>query len=608
MSLPLTHAGLSAPGISAALDLKFASTLSLTSSSGITPSFSRASTGSYFDSTGTLRYANVNLITYSERFDNAAWTANGLNAGVSVNLINAPDGTQNADKLFETNVNGGHYLNQTSSITTGNPYTFTIYVKKENRSWIQIAYNSAAFGVNAWANFDVNNGVVGNKGSSATANITSVGSGWYRCSITATSTATATSGPVICLLDTDANSRLPSYLGDGSSGLYIWGAQLELASSPTQYAKTEASTTAGPRFDHVYSGGQWISRGLLIEEQRTNLAQYSEDFANAYWTKQGVTISNNSSLSPDGTATADKLVESSLNEGHAIYTVLSVANGSSYTTSVFAKPAGRNYLLIRGDLTGSFLTSCFDLSNGTITRTATGYTAKIQNVGNGWFKCSVTATSSVTSFAQVFASFDSAITNDGNPAYLGDGVSGILLWGAQLETGSFPTSYIPTTTTSVVRSADVCQITGADFTSFWNASEGSVVAEYDFLAAPADRVSPRVWYASDGAYTNGMWVQSGSSDGFYVYQGGASQAGLTATALPSGSTAKFSSAYRLNDFAASFNGAAVLTDTSGNVPTVNRMEIGYVSDISGRVLNGHIARLRYYAIRLPNRLLIAKSQ
>jgi hypothetical protein len=173
-------------------------------------------------------------------------------------------------------------------------------------------------------------------------------------------------------------------------------------------------------------------------------------------------------------------------------------------------------------------------------------------------------------------------------------------WGAQLESGAFSTSYIPTTTTSVVRSADVCQITGTSFGSMWNQGEGSVASEFDFLAAPADRVSPRVWYASDGAYTNGMWVQSGASDGFYVYQSGSSQAALTATALGAGVSTRIASTYKLNDFAASFNGASALTDTTGNVPTVNRMEIGFMSDVSGRIINGHIAKLIYYPARLTN--------
>jgi len=576
------------------LNLQFALNKSLTPVAGPAPSFSRASTGSYFDSTGTLRYANVNLITYSERFDNAAWTANGLNAGVSVNLINAPDGTQNADKLFETNVNGGHYLNQTSSITTGNPYTFTIYVKKENRSWIQIAYNSAAFGVNAWANFDVNNGVVGNKGSSATANITSVGSGWYRCSITATSTATATSGPVICLLDTDANSRLPSYLGDGSSGLYIWGAQLELASSPTQYAKTEASTTAGPRFDHVYSGGQWVSRGLLIEEQRTNSLPNSEDFT--VWLQGGNgQINSNVANAPDGTTTADEIqVNSGASSAYEIYRAFTYSS-VPYSISIFVKYVNNRWVTFGTN--SPYHNKCvfFDILNGVVGTAPPNYSGEIVNCGNGWFRLIVkfvgnTGTSNFIDFTLAD----------------GDGVNScttgakVLVWGAQIEAGSFSTSYIGTTSSSVVRSADVCQITGTSFNWMWNQGEGSFAVECDRISFPSTTSFAFEAYSDT---SNKILLENDSSADYSSVRnlGTDVVAWTISPAIQPNVSNKSALAYKANDFAWSRLGATPVTDTSGGVPYCNALAIGNRGAYGALyALNGHIAKLIYYPARLTN--------
>lgn len=783
-----------------------------TTSANSAPRFNHTYNGTSWVSRGLLvEEQRTNIITYSEQFNNTAWTANGLNADVSTNLITAPDGAQTADKLFETNVNGGHYLNQTASITTGNSYTSTIYVKKENRSWLQIAYNSAAFGVNAWANFDVNNGVVGNKGSSATANITSVGSGWYRCSITATSTATATSGPVICLLDTDVNSRLPSYLGDGSSGLYIWGAQLELGAFPTSYIPTtSASTTrsadvcqitggdfsgfwngtegtlaveadvigndgsngnqvivnigngtssnrvdlirnilnlggefgayvrsssveqallatsanawpvnltekaafafkandfsmsyngaspsvdtsgnipssnmmvlgnfsflnsylnghiarlryfnkrlpnatlqqlsdpdptlnlqfalnksltpvAGPapsfsrastgtffnasgiltsasintpRFDHVYSGGQWVSRGLLVEEQRTNILMYSEDISYGGWTKTDASVSVNSGIAPDGNMTADKLVENTASSvAHRMYYPLSM--GTSSTFSAFFKAAGRNYVMMM-IYPGTAKFAYFDILNGSVVSTnAPEITAKVQPVGNGWFRCSVTYSGAFSSsFVQIHMSPD-GITD----TYNGDGTSGMFIWGLQAENNVlFPTSYIPTTTTSVTRSADVCQITGTSFGWMWNQGEGSFVAEYDrlFSASSISNASTVFQAFIDGS-NNDRYALFHNSSGtvgerFNVTVGNVEYANLDSGVSVSQLIGRASSAYKLNDFALTVNGGSIVSDTSGLVVSnADKLNIGRM--YSSNWLNGHIAKLVYYPARLTN--------
>ena len=829
MSLPLTHAGLSAPGISAALDLKFASTLSLTSSSGITPSFSRASTGTYFNSPGVLTSAAINAPRFDHTFNGTSWVSRGLlveeqrtnslqysesfntspywaaasGATITANQAVAPDGTTTADNIAGVN---GFYQNSAGMGSSTATSTASIFAKANGSSSITLRINEWGSGTNyVEGTFNLSAGTAtasnSGSGSGATASIVNCGNGWFRCIITGKPSTTAgtcgfypygmttsvycwgaqfeagasfatsyipstgagsttRSADVCQITGSDFTSFYNSSEGsivaefdrlyvpttDGSSVYSIRDAgnnnvisvwfptstgqdQVEIYSSgpvalfnlgtpasvgvitkiatgykandfaaskngaavltdtsgavpvsPTFMAIGGVSTLNGhiarlryfnkrltdkqledlckpeeqlkldlkfsenlsltpvvgptpsfsrastgtyfnasgiltsaainaPRFDHTYDGTNWISRGLLIEEQRTNLLPRSEEF-NTGWTNNDINISANSVTAPDGTTTADNLVPNTVNTNHRLYQ--GPAGSGAASVSVFAKSTGYGWLQVRvGAGGGTSVTVNFNVVSGAIGDTilaggATASNQSIENVGNGWWRCKFTA-NSVPAFTTVIMPRPDNASVEGQ-AYAGDGVKGVAVWGAQLENASFPTSYIPTTSSSVVRSADVCQITGTDFSGIWNQGEGSAIANYDFLAAPADRASSRVWYASDGAYTNGMWVQSGSSDGFYVYQSGSVQAGLTATALPSGSTAKFSSAYRLNDFAASFNGAAVLTDTSGNVPTVNRMEIGYMSDISGRVLNGHISRLRYYAIRLPNRLLIAKSQ
>jgi hypothetical protein len=187
-------------------------------------------------------------------------------------------------------------------------------------------------------------------------------------------------------------------------------------------------------------------------------------------------------------------------------------------------------------------------------------------------------------------------------------------WGAQLESGAFSTSYIPTTTTSVVRSADVCQITGAGFSGFWNQSEGSFAVEYSLpSAALADR---GLMNANDGTSSKyvTMYAQSGSGqpgkNAMIVINSGL-QASIYGATVSANTLTKIAGAWRANDFANYSQGVAGTPDGTGTIPSpLTQLEIarGYPASAFDPIQIGHISRIRYYAIRLPNRLLLAKSQ
>jgi len=384
---------------------------------------------------------------------------------------------------------------------------------------------------------------------------------------------------------------------------------------------TSASINA-PRFNHTYNGTSWVSRGLLMEEQRTNSAQYSEDFTNAYWTKAGLSVSGNNANAPDGNLTADKFVETAANSQHTLYNSgFSVTTGTAYIISFFAKAAGRNFIqfpladVMTG--VGSNGRVNFDLSTGTIGQVVgTNLTAEIIDVGNGWYRCVVklsSAASNGTGYLQ-FNLVNSATATPGQ-AYLGDGTSGVLVWGIQLEAGSaFATSYIPSlSNSSTTRSADVCQITGGDFSGFWNGTEGTLACEFDRLSSVTSSFSSGFPHAVS-------LVDSGNlvRQGFYGGHSGASPTGeiflyngsgrITAGALVSGtSPIKISGAYKASDFAGSLNGATAVTSSSGSIDPVVQMNIGAWAS-SQYMLNGHIARVRYYRKRLPNATLQQLSE
>jgi len=596
MSLPLLHAGRTNPGLSAALDLRFALDKSLTAYRGPTPSFSRASTGSYFDGSGVLRYANVNTILYSEQLENAYWFKSGLS--ISADSTVAPDGKTTADKVVENASSGIKYgtIAGGFSVVSGTTYTFSAYAKDYGR-YFGFATNSTAFPNAIGAVFNLTNGTISNIQANTTASIQSVGNGWYRCIITGTANASATTN-INFGISNDLNQIYPSYSGNGSSGYFLWGFQMETGSTVGTYCPTTSSANSAPRFDHTFNGTSWVSRGLLVEEQRTNVVLNSANFTSG-WTTANVAMATSSGTSPDGTNTAVKLYPTASTTQTRIY-----RSSTQSCISVFAKAAEKGFVYFY-DLTGVGV-CWFNLSTGAIGTNGTSLSASIVNCGNGWFRCSLAASSGSFSFFQIGVS-----DADGSTSSTASGTNGILIWGAQEEAGSFATSYIPTTSASATRSADVCQITGTDFSGFWNASEGSFAVEYDRIFTPSSSAK-WIMQIDDGTNSERIgFVYEPSAapvgDQMFVIDGGSLQARVGSGSFVSATPGKFASCYKLNDFAATLNGSAVNTDTSGTLPTVNKIDIGR-SQPDSNYLNGHIARLRYYAIRLPNRLLIAKSQ
>jgi hypothetical protein len=202
-----------------------------------------------------------------------------------------------------------------------------------------------------------------------------------------------------------------------------------------------------PRLSYMYGS----CPSLLLEPQRTNLVLNSEDFSNAYWTKLDSTISTNATTSPSGTLTADKLIDDNDNITHYVTNIGNFTIGTTYTLSIYAKAAERNWIAV-GFNNQSNSIAWFNLSNGTLGTVQSNISAtSIQSVGNGWYRCSITSTATVLN---PYPSFIVA-NADNILAYPGDGLSGIFIWGAQMEDKPYATTYIPTTTATATRLADV---------------------------------------------------------------------------------------------------------------------------------------------------------
>jgi len=347
------------------------------------------------------------------------------------------------------------------------------------------------------------------------------------------------------------------------------------------------------------------SLGLLIEEARTHLLLRSAEFDQASWAKSEAFVTANAVIAPDGALTAERLYETTAaSVGHFLQQGVAMTSGVSYTATVYAKQGERRYVVLRYITGGAFSNThiCFfDLQTGIATNSGSFPVTSfsITPVGNGWYRCSITQSATATATG----TFGVYLSNDGlSTTYTGDGFSGIYIWGAQLEAGAFPTSYIPTVAAQATRSIENAAMTGVNFSSWWRGDEGSFVCEFErrttAAAAPfglgigilnADRMGPYTLGANSLVVDN--WVNS------------VNQHSWTHTNLNAASN-KFAYAYKVNDFASSINGSSVLTDTSGIVGEKTRLNIG--GPVFGtNLLGGTVRKLAYYPARLTNAQLQA---
>jgi hypothetical protein len=348
---------------------------------------------------------------------------------------------------------------------------------------------------------------------------------------------------------------------------------------------------------------------LLIEESRTNLTVRSDDFGAGEWNQaaqRNLTVTANNTASPSGATDADLLTVGATTTTYQVVQALpatgNITSGTAYTVSCFFKAKEVTRVNIHAGNQVTFpADAIFDLTGvGSIIGTPTG-TASIQQYPNGWYRCIITATAGATSNT----SFRISPVSGTSRTYVGNSVDSFWAWGAQLEAGSFATSYIPTTASSLTRSADVCTITAADFNRFYNSTSGTLLSE----ASISNLI---------GSNRGIVQIDSGTNLSVMRHVYGLPEGGFRSLIRASGDTATELStvlgaastiqkriiAYEETGFASVTNGGAVATATRTMPTGLNAMRIGNLTD-SSFYLSGHIAAIRFYKKRLPNAKLVA---
>ena len=373
------------------------------------------------------------------------------------------------------------------------------------------------------------------------------------------------------------------------------------------------------RFDH--DPVTLASKGLLIEESRTNQSLYSGAIVQSFgWA--GNATSSVSGTGPDGNSSY-QISESTINNlqsiantgGSSTVQVTPVVNGTTYTGSIFVKKVAGSIdwmqLTFGGAGFGTTLYANFNIGTGTVGNSAglaSGTVPRIEAYGDGWYRISIVATATATiATNNIIVGF---IQNTNGttrlPSYSGSTSNRFLASLGQFEAGSFATSYIPTTTASVVRSADVCSISGAGFTGMWNAIEGSLFTSAIFNAPVAYGVSQFITDINDGTSTNRLRFFRTTVNGRPEFANTSSNSlnvQITgSTALQPFVAQKYSAGFKSDDYAFYVNNSQIGIDNLGAMmvsPTT--MVIGDSSaGVSRAFVNGTISSIRYYRKRLDN--------
>jgi hypothetical protein len=451
------------------LDLRFADNKSLVDATtgAQLVTFTRASSGTYVGSDGVLRSARTNLLLQSEDFG-TTWTT--TNYVLTTNAIASPSGTTTADKLAKNTLNATTQVTQNVTCVANTAYNFSCFVKAAELSKVGLREGS---GTGSYVTFDLSTAtVVSTSGAAGT--ITPFANGWYRVTMQMTTGAAQTTYGcrIIPLPDTyTSGNPLFSFAGDGTSGIYFWGAQLEQSTTVGEYIPTTSTINSAPRFDHNPTTGE--SLGLLVEEARTNSFAWSNSATQGEtWNSVGVQINLASGQSdPAGGTAGIRATDANNDSAGTSLQRTSLANLTASTTisySVWLKPIDCpnniiNLIIIANTTTDS-INANFSVSGTAITAVSTSTNgtgvasgASFEVFPNGWYRCRLTGVPSTVTMADVRArislgSYQRAI-----------GTARFDWYGAQFESGAFATSYIPTSGTAATRAADVASITGSNF-------------------------------------------------------------------------------------------------------------------------------------------------
>jgi hypothetical protein len=438
--------------------------------------FSRSTAATRVNADGNIEKETQNLALQSNSFNTSPWSLQSsasLTSGQS-----GYDGTNNAWLLSKA----ANYSRVEQNIVASGVWTFSCYAKAGTLDWISFENSGIASDTTY---FDLSNGTLGSLGYGCIDSaIEDIGSGWYRCSVTISGTSS-----VMRIQPSISNGVVVG----GSGNVYIQDAQLEQGLVARDYIETTTAAVEGgitdnvPRLDYTDSS----CPALLLEPQRTNIFRQSE-YYNTYWSHTNSSVSNNQLESPEGFVNASILsVVSPAQAGINVFNTWS--DNTTYSMSAFVKKKIGSYIGfgVYGNVMGDEWIK-WNLDNGTSTANDLWTNANFEDFGNGWYRISATITTTSGSTSKSGFKLNLMTDTSYSSGNVGDEA---YIYGAQLEAGSYATSYIPTYGTSVTRNNETLLLGGMSSDVALGATSGTLMVEFDYTQESLGDVIQ--WYSGN---------------------------------------------------------------------------------------------------------------
>ena len=492
--------------------------------------FTRSTAATRVNADGNIEKETSNLLLQSNSFD-TTWT---LTTAAVTSGQNGYDGSSDAWLLTKSGTQGR--VQQT--ISASGVQSFSVYAKKNASDFLRVFVN----GSNSSIYFDLTDGSIQSSSSIIEAKTTNLGGGWYRCEVSFNGSTTK-----INVYPSESGSTA------GTTGsIYIQDAQLNQGLIAQEVITTTTTALYGgitdnvPRLDYTDSS----CPALLLEPQRTNVLTNSEYVGGM--TLQNISATANATTSPEGVGNAYE-VEPTGTGFKTIGNFVSVTANLTYTISFFYKNVDhKNIGFYDNNTSGSEIQ--INVQDNTFTLGSNVINGNVEDYGNGWYRAYATFAASSGTLANYLI-----FRNDSNSgSYTATG-SSIYVYGFQVESGSYKTSYIPTYGTSVTRNADSCL--GAGNASTFNSTEGVLYWEgsFDSTSTTAGAIaliganSNRVQFYNSGSNVVALITPNGST----------SFTATTSGSVDITSNHKYAVKWSLNDFALWVDGVKIATDTSG---------------------------------------------
>ena len=394
--------------------------------------------------------------------------------------------------------------------------------------------------------------------------------------------------PKLALIPAAQGTKLYSVLPSDGTGDFTF-TRGSVATRINAQGLIENVASGQSRLDYPLIDG--VQKGCphhILEPQRTNVLLQSNGF-DTTWAFTRASVSQEH-ISPDGALNAWAFIDNATDSTHLMVQSVSLGAVTS-TASIYAKAGTRDFIAFRFEGSTGVDYVYFNVKNGTIGNVNSDYIdVKIENAGNGWYRCIATRVLGASGNQFIILSAD----KNGDPTYSGNGDNALYIYGSQVEAGSYATSYIPTNGESggVTRSAETA--TGAGNSTTFNDSEGVLMAEISALADDADTL--RWINLSNGLTTNrvAFYYRTDINQLTYlVTSNGAAQVFSTITLSSASSFNKIAAKYKQNNFSLFVNGYELITDTTGNTP-IGLNELSFDNAVGGDNFYGKAKQLQYF--------------